>query len=338
VFIDNPDEGTNPCGEIGLYPKLMTGETGFGFCNLVEVNVAACKTQEQFLQACRSAAIIATLQAGYTKFPYLSWVTEEIAKRDALIGVGLTGIMDNPAIGLNKACLNAGAALVLDTNAAIAKLIGINPSSRCTCIKPGGTAPLELGCVSSGIHPHHARRYFRRITANPNEAVAQYFRSKNPQMVETKPNGDWCITFPVEIPSDAITLKNIDALQFVNNVLDVYENWVLWGTRGWERETGELLTHNVSATVVIKPQDWEVILQHVWDNKNRVKSMTFLPASSDKNIPFCPREEVINEADEMLWNYLITNYRPVDYTKMIEDESSSNYSLEPACGGRSCGL
>ena len=335
VFVKDLDEGTNPCGEIGLYPKTMDGHTGFGFCNLVEINVAACKTEEVFFQACWSAGVIATLQAGYTKFPYLGWVTESIVRRDALIGVGLTGIMDNPAIGLNSAILKSGAAVVLDANKHTADLIGIKTSARCTTVKPGGTAPLELGCVSCGIHPHHARRYFRRVTANPNETVAQYFRSVNPQMVETKPNGDWCITFPVEVSSEAITLKNLTSSDFLADVLLVYDNWI----RGGMRDKNDLITHNVSTTIVVEEKDWDEILKRVWENRESIKAITFLPAASDKGIPYCPREEVSTEADEMKWNYLLENYKAVDYEKMVEKEGTvGNVGLEPACGGGSCGL
>lgn len=294
-FCEDENWGCNPCGEIMLYP-LLGDETGFAFCNLTEVNAARCKTREEFLHACKSAAAIGTLQATYTSFPYLGKVSEEIAKRDALIGVSITGIQDN------LECMKwmyEGKNAVANTNAKWAELLKINEAKRTTCIKPSGTASLELGCVASGIHYHHAPRYFRRILANPNEEIAQQFQAANPHMVEKILSGDWCLTFPVEAPRGVRTMKNYNSLDFLEQIFKVYDSWI----------DG----HSISSTVVFVDRTWDAILFKVWKNRSRIAAMTFLPAASDKQIPYMPREAVETESDEVKFKHLVDNYTPVVY-------------------------
>ena len=221
IFIENEDCGINPCGEIGINPVWLQEEwhgapykkqTGFGFCNLVEINAAGCKDEEEFYNACKMASFIATLQASYTNFPYIGKITGEITKRDALIGVSITGMMDAGFDIFNRDVLREGANIIQQVNNHTAKEIGINPAVRCTCIKPAGTSSLELGGVSTGIHLHPAKYYFKRITANPLEPIFQYLKKYNPSMCEEKPNGDWCITFPVQ--TDGAVQNDFTAIQF----------------------------------------------------------------------------------------------------------------------------
>ena len=214
-------------------------------------------------------------------------------------------------------------------NARYAESLRVNPSDRCTCVKPSGTASLALGGIASGIHPHHARRYFRRITANPMEPVAKWFESQNPHMVEVKPNGDWCLTFPVCAPDGAITLKDLTAMEFLQNVLIVQKHWVEGG-----RVFGSL-KHNVSCTVVYKPEEFTDIIKFVWHHKDDFAALTFLPEMSDKQFDYMPREEVC-EQDESKWQRLCKEYTPVDYSQMIEEDDKTNPSQEIACSGDSC--
>lgn len=367
-FTDDLDFGCNPCGEIGLYPRIKgrwdgvdrtldfdwqqdryPGEeaptadqaiaayghdTGFQFCNLCEVNVAAVETPQEFVQACRAAALIGTLQAAYTDLYYLGPVTRRCVEGEALLGVGLTGIMDRPEIGLNPNLLQEGAAAAVRENERAARLVGIRAAARVTTVKPSGTASLELGGVGSGIHHHHARRYFRRITANPNEQVAQAFRALNPHMVELKPNGDWSITFPIVAPDGAKVVKEESGLEFMDHVFDVYENWVRPGSLTTRNKLR--LTHNVSCTVVVRPEEWDDVPKKAWVNRSRVTAMSFLAMSSDKAFPYAPREEVVTEADEARWNYLIENYRPLDYAALREQHDDVNFTQDPACAGGVC--
>jgi len=210
------DYGCNPCAEIGLNPVcVVTGRTGWGFCNLTEINGNAMDSVARFHEACRVAAFLGTLQASYTDFPYLGEVSQNIAKREALIGVGITGLLDNRMFSNTpdgKEILSRGAEEVKSSNRFWANLIGIRPAARCTTVKPSGTLSLLLGGVGSGVHPHHARRYFRRITANPVEVPFLHFKAQNPYMCEEKPNGDWAVTFPMEARSDPSAGRHLTEL------------------------------------------------------------------------------------------------------------------------------
>lgn len=337
-FTNNLDYGCNPCGEIGLNPviqRLIEGAikklTGISFCNLSEVNIAACATVEEFLLACRAAALIGTLQAAYTDFPYLGEITEEIAKQEALIGVGLTGMVDNPDLSTNTRVLRDGAQMVVKTNQEWARKLGINVAARCTTVKPSGTSSLWLGCVGSGIHPHHARRYFRRITANPLEPPAQYFKKVNPHAVEVKPDGDWALVFPVEAPSNAITVKEERAVDFLNRVFLTFENWIVPGTARPDSSPG--LTHNVSCTVTVREDELEEVQRTVWENRHRVAAMSFAPYSLDTIYPHAPREEV---HDEGRWNELISLWKPVDWSSFKEESDETNLGAVVACEGAAC--
>jgi ribonucleoside-triphosphate reductase len=339
-FTDSPEYGPNPCGEIGMWPRFRypSGkvETGFSFCNLCEVNAAACQTEDEFLAACQAASIIGTLQASYTTFPYLTKTTELIAQRDALLGVSLMGMMDNPSIAFDPKLQRTGAKLVVTTNEEIASRIGINPGARCTTIKPGGTSAKAAGGIGSGIHPHWARRIFQRVTANPNEPYAKEFRRVNPHMVEVKPNGDWSIIFPVEVPEDAKTVKGMPASEFLEYVFLTYENWIVHGTAERSAEISPGLTHNVSCTVTIQEGELPEVLETVWNNRHRIAAMSFVPYVLDKLFPFAPKEEVSTPTDEAKWNNLIENYRPVDWSQFHEERNVVSHMSEGACVGNKC--
>jgi len=340
IFLENEDWGINPCGEIGINPVWYIKpfgnslsipqeyneikQTGFGFCNLVEINATGCKDEKDFYDACKYASFIATLQASYTNFPYLGEITENIVKRDALIGVSITGMRDAPWI-FNKKILSNGAICVKEMNEITADKIGINSAVRCTCIKPGGTSSLELGCISSGIHSHPAKYYFKRITANPLEPVAQFFKKYNLQMIEEKPNGDWCITFPVK--ANGTSQDEISAIDFINDMFLVYENWILPTNK-------EKLTHNISSTVVIKDDEWKKILNFIWDNKDKIRCMTFLPSNAYLSIPYMPNEPTTFDNEK--WNRLVKKFKPVNYELMEENEDVTLRGA--ACDGDRCGI
>lgn len=351
-WTNNLDYGTNPCGEIGLNPLIETEpdnpkherdlklsgfyhgtgvhgypvmlKAGFAFCNLCEVNVARA---DDLVAAAKAAAFIGTLQAAYTD------ITDSVVEEEALLGVGLTGIMDDPSVGLNPKLLREAAEAAVAENRRVAALIGIKPAARVTTVKPSGTASLELGGVGSGIHPHHARRYFRRVTANPMEPIAKFFKEINPHMVEVKPNGDWSLTFCVEAPTGARTVKEMPWREFLDNVFTVYRNWILPGTTERSISTSPGLTHNVSCTVSVPDGEWDAVFDQVWANSHRINAMSFLPQMSDKGIPFMPREEVLSE-DEAKWTKLIERYKPVPYDEMVEHQDDTVF--EPACSGGTC--
>lgn len=317
---DNPFHGTNPCGEIGLSAIDDEGNTGFGFCNLCEINVSVIENLEGFLRACRSAALIGTLQAARTNFHFLGPASRAIAKRDALLGIGITGYMDNPKC---KEWLREGVTQIRVVNEWFAKMIGINSARRLTCVKPSGTASLALGAVASGIHLHHAKKYFRRVTANKNEDCFLRFRAVNPHMCEEKPNGDWIITFPMK--AEGKTLADMSAVDFIKEVEFVYKNWVCPGTMYDDRG----LTHNVSATVVVRDEEWPAVIDYVEDTP--VQAISFLSHVGDKTYQNAPREAVVTEEDNVKWNRLMANYKPVDYT-----DASGTTDFGSACEGGLC--
>lgn len=330
IFVNDLNHGTNPCGEIGLDPIGLGGATGFGFCNLCEVNAAVVSGADEFLAACGAAALIGTLQAAMTSFAYLGPVTEEICRRDALLGVGLTGLQDNRIVLDDAALMTRGAARCVEVNTEWAARLGINAAARVTTVKPSGTASIELGCVGSGIHPHWSKRYFRRVTCNPGSPVASWFRTCNPHMVEVKPNGDLSLVFPVMAPDGAKTVRDIHALAFVEDVLRVYDAWIKPGTvRG-------TLTHNVSCSVTLRAGDKEDVVSRLWANRDALAAMAFMSDTVDMVFPYAPMQAVLTSEDEARWDRLCLGYRAVDWSSMVELEDGTTRAQAAACIGGGC--
>ena len=291
VWADSTEFVVNPCVEIGLYPiDDETGETGWQACNLSTINCAKIKTKKEFLESCRAASIIGTLQAGFTSMPYLGEITEKILKREALLGVSMTGIMEQHKIFLDPDIQKEGAREVKKANKEIAKIIGINQAARATCIKPEGTASCILG-TSSGIHPHHAKRYIRRVQANKMENIYQHFRKTNPRACEesvwSANDSDDVISFCIEVP-DGSKLKNkISAIGLLNYVKSTQQNWVMVG------KTDSLcvqpyLQHNVSNTINVKPEEWDEVEKFIYKNRRYFCGVSLLPVSGDKDYPQAP--------------------------------------------------
>jgi ribonucleoside-diphosphate reductase alpha chain len=303
--------------------------TGWAFCNLCEINAAKLTSFEDFLEVARAATLIGTLQASYTNFPYLGWVSEAIAERDALLGIGMTGMLDAPHVACNSEYQRAVAGHVRDWNVDYASRIGINPAARTTCVKPSGTTSLELGGVGSGHHAHHSRRYIRRVTADEYETVFQAFRARNPHMCVRKPDGKWVIEFPVQAPDGAILKNDIGAIKFLEMVRSTQENWVLPGTADVIDSPG--LNHNVSNTVNVAEHEWDAVADYLWRNRDRFTGVSLLP--EDPVLPFMPFEAVTNDGQERQWNELVAKYQPIDYALIVETEDGTNLVGEVACGG-----
>lgn len=305
IFADDREAGFNPCVEIGLYPRHdITDESGWCFCNLCEINMKKAKTRDEFMNACRAAAILGTIQASYTEFPYLGSVTEYIVRREALLGVSMTGMMDTPEIAFDPQIQMDGADLVKSTNKRIADIIGINPAARTTCVKPAGSTSCILGS-SSGIHPHHSRRYFRRVQANSLETPLQFFKLYNPRAVDKSvwdSNGKTeVITFLCEVPESAKTKVQIGALELLDYVKLTQSNWVNQGTdeslcvKKW-------LRHNVSNTINIKDREWDTVRDYIYDNRQYFAGISLLPISGDKDYPQAPFTAVYTP-DEIVDRY-----------------------------------
>ncbi|HOM59069.1 MAG TPA: recombinase, partial [Kiritimatiellia bacterium] len=303
VWTDHLDMTFNPCGEIGLYPQI-DGVTGFAFCNLCEINMGLVDNADKFREACRAAAILGTLQADYTDFEYLGEVSTRIAKREALLGISMTGMMENPDVSFDPQLQRDMAKVILEVNAEVAARIGINPAARTTCVKPAGTTSSILG-TSSGIHPHHAKRYFRRAQANEDELLVDFFGAQNPKAVEKSvwnPNGtDVVLTFCVEASPHALTKRDVDAVELLNKVKLTKENWIDAGKRP-EQCVQPWLSHNVSNTISVKDSEWESVADFIYENRHVFAGVSLLPDGGDLDYPQAPFCEVLT-ADEIVEIY-----------------------------------
>lgn len=296
VWSDDLEIGYNPCCEISLYPKTEDGRAGWEFCNLTEINGRYNDTAEKFYQSCRAAAIIGTLQAGYTNFKYVTPETKEICDREALLGVSITGIMDNPEVLLVPEIQRKGAHIVKETNKKIAKLIGINPSARCTTVKPAGSTSTILG-TASGIHPNHARRYIRRVQANILEFPVQHVEKLNPLAVETSVwstnNTDKVVSFLCEVPKGAIVKNDLSAVDMLKQVKSTQQNWVKHGTN-LDLCVNKNAIHNVSNTCTVMDHEWDDVTKYIYENRQSFAGISLLAASGDLDYVQAPFTTVLN--------------------------------------------
>jgi len=311
VWSDSTELIVNPCVEIGMWPvDEKTGKTGWQACNLSTINCAKVKTEEDFYEAAKAAAIIGTLQAGFASFPYLGEVSERIISREALLGVSMTGIMEQYEVCLDEEIQKHGAKVVKETNAEIAKEIGINQAARTTCVKPEGTSSCILG-TSSGIHPHHAKRYIRKVQANKMEPIYQYFRQENKRACEesvwSNNGADDVISFCIEVPDGSKTKNKIDAIQLLEYVKSTQKSWVISGTNK-SLCTKPWLTHNVSNTINVKPEEWDQVTDFIYANRKYFCGISLLPITGDKDYPqapfttvYLPSEQVAQYGDASLF-------------------------------------
>jgi len=301
VFTESTEHTYNPCVEIGKYPVWIEEDgskiSGWQGCNLSEGNGAKCTTKEEFLKVCRAGAILGTLQAGYTDFKFLGDVSKKIFDREALIGVSLTGWMNNPEILFNEDTLREGAELVKRVNKQVAKLIDINPAARTTCVKPSGNASVLLG-TSSGIHGDHSPRYLRHVQMNKDQEVAQLFAASNPYMVEESvwsTNGtDYQIAFPVIAPKESLFKRDLYGVNLLEKVKLVQNSWVEYGTDK-ELCVDPTVRHNVSNTVQVGPDQWEEVEEYLFNNRDSFAGISFISASGDKDFDQAPFTEVLTE-------------------------------------------
>ncbi|MBN2163626.1 MAG: hypothetical protein JXR25_11795 [Pontiellaceae bacterium] len=346
-FSNDLSHGCNPCCEIGLNPHLevkdadgnVTIESGWQFCNLTEINGSRLLSEEDFRIAVRAATIIGTLQAGYTSFPYLGDTTEKLCQREALLGVSITGMMDSPSITLDPIMQQKMAKYAIEVNREVSLKISTEPAARLTCVKPAGSTSLLLG-TASGIHPRHARRYFRRVQANKTDPVYSFFNTQNPHMCEesvwSANKTDDVITFCVEAPEEAVLRSEMSAIDLLKYVHSTQQNWVIPGTARPESNPG--LYHNVSNTLTVRDGEWDEVAEYIWENRADFTGISMLAASGDKAYAQAPHEEVISAKDETLWNELISKFHSVDYTLMHEQDDTTNLQGEIACAGGACEL
>jgi len=316
IYLNNDkDWGTNPCCEIALRP--------FQFCNLCEVNVSNVKDQEDLNNRVKAAAFIGTLQAGYTDFHYLREIWKETTEKDALIGVSMTGIGSAAVLQMD---MKAAANIVTKENARVAKIIEINSSARCTTVKPAGTTSLVLG-TSSGIHAWHNDYYVRRMRVGKNEAIYTYLKTEHPELIEDeffRPHDTAVISIPQKSPEGSI-LRTESPFDTLERVKRVAQEWIRPGHRKGSN------THNVSATISLKENEWDKAGEWMWDNKEHYNGLSVLPYDGGTYTQ-APFEDI----DEAKYNKMSKVLSDVDLTKVIETDDNTDLSGELACAGGSC--
>jgi len=300
-FVDHKDITTNPCVEIGMWPQI-DGRSGWQGCNLTEINGGMCDDEETFYRACRAAAVLGTLQAGYTNFTFLSDTTKAIFDREALLGVSITGWMNNPKTLFDAAILEKGAEIVKQTNKEIAELIGINPAARTTCVKPSGNASVLL-MTASGIHADHSPMYIRNIQLNKETEVAKLIKRINPNMVEESAwsagKTDYVVSFPVVSKTGSIFKDELIGVKHLDLIKKAQEHWVNAGTNV-DRCSHPGIRHNVSNTVIV--DNWDEIEEYVFANKEYFAGISFLPMTGDKDYFQAPNTQVL-KASELTEKY-----------------------------------
>ncbi len=302
-FVEDRDITTNPCVEIGMYPQI-DGESGWQGCNLTEINGGKCTSQDEFFKACRAGAILGTLQAGYTDFKYLTETSKRIFEREALLGVSVTGWMNNPDVLFDEETQRQGAEIVKSVNKEVAALIGINPAARTTCVKPSGNASVLLE-TASGIHAEHSARYLRHIQLNKETEVGQLLAKTNPYMVEESvwsANGtDYCVAFPIITPEGSLYREELYGKALLEKVRTVQNNWVEAGTNV-ELCANPKTRHNVSNTVTVLPHMWNEVEDYVFENRHNFAGISFLAGMGDKDFAQAPMTEVLTE-DQIVTKY-----------------------------------
>ena len=300
-FTTSKEHTTNPCVEIGMFPQYK-GKSGWQGCNLTEINGGMCSSEESFLQACRAAAILGTMQAGYTDFKFISDTSKKIFDREALLGVSITGWMNNPKILFDEKILKKGANIVKKVNKEVASIIGINPAARTTCVKPSGNASVLLQ-TASGIHAEHSPMYIRNIQMNKESEITQAIAKSNPFMVEesvwSAGGTDVVVSFPIVPKRGSLFKDNLHGVKHLELVKKAQKYWVVAGTNE-DLCADKGIHHNVSNTIIV--DDWDEVEKYVYKNRYSFSGISFLSPTGDKDYNQAPNTQVI-DAEQMVAKY-----------------------------------
>jgi intein/homing endonuclease len=320
VFFTNSLELlTNPCSEISLNSSQM--------CNLTTINQTGITNKRDFMNRIYAASLIGTLQASYTDFDYLSPRWKEITDKEALLGVSFTGIADSSGI-VTPEMLEEGARFAVEVNEKYASKIGINPAYRITCLKPEGSVSCVLSS-SSGIHARHAEYYIRRIRMNADDALALYLKSIVPDLVETDlfSSTGVVVSLPQESPKNAIIRENESALDLFNRTMTYHDHWINPGHKSG------LNRHNVSVTISLKDEEWDVLREEMWKNRHRYTGISLLPFDGG-NYQQSPFEEI----NKSQYEDMIKLVKDVDLSKVVENEDYTERAELVACVGGVCSI
>ena len=314
-WTNNLDWGTNPCCEIALRP--------YQFCNLCEVNVSDVQDQEDLNNRVTVAALFGTLQAGFTDFHYLRPIWQKTTEKDALLGIGMTGIGSGSILKYN---LSAAANVAKLTNSLVSEQTGINEAARITCIKPSGTTSLVLG-TASGIHAWHAPYYLRTMRFGKNEDVAAYLMVNHPELCEDdvlRPTDTVCVRIPVKAPEGSI-FRTETPIETLERVKKFSTEWIKAGHISGDN------THNVSATVSIKQDEWPSVGEWMWTNREVYNGLSVLPFWEHSYVQ-APFEDITEEE----YNKRLSALHALDLTKVTELDDSVDFGQVAACAGGAC--
>jgi ribonucleoside-triphosphate reductase len=314
-WTNNYEWGTNPCCEIALNP--------FQFCNLTEINTSDIVDQEDLNNRAKAGAFLGTLQAGYTDFHYLRPEWQEQTEKEALIGVGMTGIASGAVLKLN---LKEASELVILENARVASIIGINPAARTTTVKPSGTSSLTVGS-SSGIHAWHNDFYVRRMRVGKNEPLYRYMQENFPDLIEDcyfKPHIEAVMSFPQKAPAGAI-LRTESFMDLLERVKKFNTEWVRSGHRSGDNY------HNVSCTISLKSNEWYRAGRWMWKNREDYTGISVIPydGGTYKQAPF-------EDITEDQFNKMVPLLHEIDLRKVVEHDDNTSLTDQAACSGGVC--
>ena len=308
--------GTNPCSEIILRP--------YQFCNLTEVVVRATDTIEDLERKVRLATILGTIQSSYTHFPYLRKVWQRNTEEESLLGVSLTGIMDNPLMTLR----NEGLAKTLDylkevaisTNAIWAEKLGINPSAAITCVKPSGTVS-QLVDSASGIHTRHSLYYVRTVRGDNKDPLTEFMMDIGIpfEPCVMKPESTTVFSFPQKSPENAVTRNDLTAIEQL-------ETWLVY-QRSW-------CEHKPSITVSVKDDEWLEVGAFVFKHFDEMSGVSFLPYNGG-TYQQAPYQEC---SEDDYYDLLKKMPDSIDWTRLADYEQEDNTSgmQTLACSSGSC--
>ncbi len=310
----NYDFGTNPCSEIILRP--------YQFCNLTEVVVRAEDTPADIADKVEIATILGTWQSTLTKFPYLRKVWQKNTEEERLLGVSLTGIMDNKVMGEvneeSRRILRELKQVAVETNANLSTLLGIPQSTAITCVKPSGTVS-QLVDSASGIHPRHSSYYIRRVRGDKKDPLSQFLKDQGVHTEDCvmKPDSTVVFSFPIEAPEGATVREDLTAI-------DHLELWMMY-----QKEWCE---HKPSVTISVKEEEWMEVGAWVWKNFDDISGISFLPydGGSYRQAPYeeCTKEEYVK---------LLGNTPPkIKWNELVEVDDNVKGVQELACSSGSC--
>lgn len=308
--------GTNPCSEIILRP--------YQFCNLTEVVVRASDGLDQLERKVQLATILGTIQSTYTHFPYLRKKWKDNTEEERLLGVSLTGIMDNPLL----TSANAGLGETLEhlrnvaiaTNAEWADRLGIPRSAAITCVKPSGTVS-QLVDSASGIHARHSPYYIRTVRGDSKDPLTQFMKDMGvpSEPCVMKPENTTVFSFPVKSPENAVTRNDMSAIEQL-------ETWLTYQRKWCE--------HKPSVTVTVRDEEWMEVGAFVYKHFDEMSGVSFLP-HSDHTYQQAPYQDVTKEEYEAL---LAQMPERIDWSRLseYEKEDQTKSSQTFACSGDVC--